>query len=553
MCKRLMLLALLCLAAAGIVSAEGQMEKTSKGVKIKDFTIYLAREKDNYPKEGTYLGKWLTERTAARMKWEFPVGDPKQKIGLLIASAAYPDLIDARNDNQALYDAKGFIPLDDLIEKYGVNTKKFYGDKIDMLRKADGHIYWLPALFPNGAKTRRTIEGMGFYIQKRVLKENNWPLPKNVDAAFDMLIAYAKKNPATKGKKTFVWTAMSTTWRNFALMNAPHVFSGHPNDGSANVDFVNGRWVATQYYDTQEAYKIYKLYNKVFLAGLYDTESFVRDYDQYLATVAAGNMLAFHDQNWQFRSANTILKKQNEDLWYVGLPIVMDGYKEELEGPPGPQLSEGVGITKSCQDPVTVFQWLDAQTSEEFQILKQWGVKGENYLVDKDGYFYRTPAQLTQWKDTNWRDKTFGQAYFIEIAAWDASSLFNDGKNSVRPDNQPSIYFASLTDTEKEVLNAYGKKTWTDFFNQPDLHRMAYFPLWTIKVPTGSDIDIAGQKIAQIREKWTPLLIMAAAGNYDTVWKQYLAELKKIPNRDKQAQFYQDEMDKRLKVAGVIK
>lgn len=323
MLKKLTLLTLLCLLAAGILYAEGQMTYTSKGVRVKDFHIYLARERDNYPAEGTYLGKYLTEQTAARMKWEFPVGDPKTKLGLYIASGDYPDLCDFRNDNQNVYDAKGFIPLDTYIEKYGANIKKWLGDKIDMCRKPDGHIYWIPALFPYSDKLRRTQEDVALYVQKRVLKENNWPTPKDASDLFDMLIAYAKQHPTTKGKKTMVWTAMSTTWRDFALTNAPTVFTGHPNDGVADVDMVNGKWKVSLYFTNQAAHDVYKLYNRAFLAGLYDTESFVRDYDQYLAALSAGNILGLTDQRWQFERANNLLIKENEDLWYVPIPVVL--------------------------------------------------------------------------------------------------------------------------------------------------------------------------------------------------------------------------------------
>jgi len=553
MLKRRMILALLCLFAAGALYAEGQMDKTSTGVKIKDFSIFLAREMDNYPKDGTYLGKVTTDKTGARMKWSFPVGDPKQKIGLMIASGDYPDLIDARNDNQALYDAKGFIPLDDLIEKYGVNCKKLYGDRLDMLRKPDGHIYWLPQLFPYGDKVRAANDQVGFMVQKRVLKDLGWPVWKSLEEATDALIAYAKKNPVTNGKKTLAFTALTKDWREFAFMNAPHVFSGHPNDGSANVDFVNGKWKVTMFYDNEDAYKVYKIYNKMFLAGLYDTESFVADYDQYLARLAQGNVLALCDQRWQMDQSNRLLKKQGGDLWYVDLPVVMAGYKEGLMGPLEAQISEGVGITVKCKDPVTAFKWMDYLASEEFQIAKQWGVKGENYLVDKAGMFYRTPEMVKKWKDQKWRDKTFGQRYFIEIIGWHHQSLFSDGKNSVSPENQPSVFQASLYDTEKEVLKAYHKDTWADFFNPPDLRRMAYYPLWTIKMPSGSDIDIAYNKIMEVRRKFNPALVMAPAGQYDKIWNEYLAALKLVPNRDKYAQFYQNEMDKRLRMNGVLK
>ena len=104
--------------------------------------------------------------------------------------------------------------------------------------------------------------------------------------------------------------------------------------------------------------------------------------------------------------------------------------------------------------------------------------------------------------------------------------------------------------TEKEVLEAYGKKTWFDFFNKPDMRRAKYFPLWTIKLPTGSDIQIADEKIKDVRRKYTPLLIMAKEGEYDKVWKEYLAALDKIDHTEEHAQFWQDGLDKRIEKAG---
>jgi putative aldouronate transport system substrate-binding protein len=553
MLKRCVIITLLCLLTAGMLYAEGQMDRTSTGQKIKTFTCYNAREFDNYPQTGTFLGKWVAEKTAVKIKWSFPVGDPKQKIGLLIASGDYPDLIDARNDNQNLYDAKAFIPLDDLIEKYGVNCKKLYGSRINMLRRPDGKIYWLPQLFPYGNKSRQSLAQLGLWVQKRVLKDLGWPMWNNLEEAVDALIAYAKKNPVTNGKKTLAFTALTKDWRDFAFLNAPSVFSGHPNDGSANVDWKNGRWVASQFYATEDAYRTYKLYNKMFVAGVYDTESFVADYDQYLARLAQGNVLALCDQNWQMDQANRLLKRQGGDLFYVCLPTVLKGYKEEMMGPLDAQVSEGVGITVKCKDPVAAFKWMDYQLSEEFQILKQWGVKGENYLVDKNGYFYRTPEMIKKWKDEKWKDKVFGQRYFIEILGWHHQSLFSDGKNSLDPRNQPSVFQADLFETEKEVLRAYKKDTWADFFNQPNLDRMAYYPLWTIKRPTGSDIDIAHLKIEEVRRKWMPKVVMAPAGQYDKIWNQYLAEIKTIPNLKKHADFWQIEMDKRLRMNGFLK
>jgi putative aldouronate transport system substrate-binding protein len=548
MLKKLTIIALICFIAASFVFASGDSEKT-KG--LKEYTIFLGYPKEDYPVDGTILGDWTEQQTGVRLKWEFPVGDLKQKVGLMIAGGDYPDFVNVRNEMRSMYDAGALIPLDDLIEQYGVNVKKFYGDRISMLRQDDGKIYWFPQLFPYGDKVQRTTEAHGFYIQKAVLKENGWPIPKNVSEAMDLLIAYAKKYPEINGNKTYAFTALTWSWREFPLMNAPHILSGHPNDGSASVDWVDGKWVATQFYDTEEAYKIYKIYSKVYREGLYDPESFVMDYDQYLAKLSTGSILAFYDQSWQFDRVQKLLKKQGQDRWWVPLPIVMKGYEEEFEGPLQPQVSEGVGISVNCKDPVGAFKYLDFLCSEDAQLKRQWGFEGEDYLVDENGYFYRTPELIEKWEDSKWVNTQFGQTYWINLCGFDHASIYSDGKNAVSAGNQPSIFFAKLLDTEKEVLDAYGKQTWYDFFNPPDMRRASYFPMWTIKIPTGSDIDIANNKILEIRRKYTPLLIMSKNDEeYDQIWEEYTAELNKVPNKDKHAQFFQDKLDERVEAAG---
>lgn len=549
MLKKFTVFTLLLLIVGGAVFA-GTDKPDDKQAAMKEFSIFLGRPNEDYPAEGTILGDWIEKKTGVRLNWEFPVGDLRQKIGLIIAGGEYPDMIDARNENRSLYDAGAYIPLDDLIEEYGVNVKKLYRDNLKMLKQDDGHIYWFPQLFPYGDKVQRTMENGGLYIQKAVLKEFGYPIPETLNEAMDMLIEYCKRHPEINGRKTVAFTALTYDWREFPLMNAPAVFSGHPNDGELMVDWVDGAWKVSTYYDKKEAYKVYKLYNKVFLAGLYDTESFVMDYDQYLAKLSTGSVLAFCDQRWQFEKVNNLLKDQGGERFFVGLPTVMEGYKEELEGPLQPQVSEGVGITVNCKDPVGAFKYLDFLCSEEAVRTREWGFEGDDYLVDDEGYFYRTPEQIQKWQNEKWKKGTFGQIYWIEICGFDHGSVYSDGKNAVDPRNQPSFFYGNLREAEKEVLNAYGKKTWFDFYNPPDNRRAKYFPLWTVKIPTGSDIDIAHKKIFETRRKYTPLLIMAAEGEYDKVWNEYMAALAKIPNQDTYLQFYQDQLDKRVEQAG---
>ena len=45
---------------------------------------------------------------------------------------------------------------------------------------------------PFGDQVRKTGNVQGFWIQKAVLKENGWPMPKNLSDSLDMVIDYAK-------------------------------------------------------------------------------------------------------------------------------------------------------------------------------------------------------------------------------------------------------------------------------------------------------------------------------------------------------------------------
>jgi putative aldouronate transport system substrate-binding protein len=548
--KKFTIFALLCLVSTGMIFAGVQPKGDSPAGEMKTFTCFFGYPKENYPVDGTILGDWVEEKTGVKIEWEFIVGDLKEKTGLLIASGDYPDLVSCRNENRSLYDAGALIPLKELIEEHGPNIKKLLGDKMAMMEMDDGEIYWLPQYFPYRDKVQATVEAHGLYIQKAVLKEFGWPMPANLEEAVDMLIEYAKKYPEINGHKTMAFTALTYSWREYALLNAPHILSGHPNDGAASVDWVDGKWKATQFYDTKEAYNVYKIYNKIDQAGVWDRECFVMDYDQYLAKLSSGSILAFYDQRWSFDKVRKLMVDQNQDRWWVGLPVVMKGYEEEFEGPLEPQVSEGLGISINCKDPVGAIKYLDFIASEEVQITKNWGFEGVDYFVEPDGSFNRTPEKVLQWKDKKWLDETFGQIYWLNIASYYSKSMFTDGINAVGAENQPAIFYASLTPAEKEVLDAYDKKTWFDFFKKPDMRRAKYFPMWTVKVPTGSDIDIAAQKILEIRRKYTPLLIMAEEGKYDEIWDEYIAELNKVPNKEEHAQFFQDQLDLRVEKAG---
>jgi len=534
---------LILLLIGSFAWANGSADKSASG--MDTITFFMGHSLKDYPAEGTVVGDYIEEQTGVKADFEFLVGELEQKVGIMIASGEFPDVVNGRNFHQKFIDAGVVIPLEDLIEEYGPNIQELYGDNLAKLYKDDGHIYFLPAFTPT-EEIAKPSPDQGFYIQKRVLEEFGYPEITTVTEYMDLIREFAAKHPETKGKSTLGFTSLFYSWRNYAVMNVPSNVTGHPNDGSANVDLINGKWVVSSHYDTEDAKKIYSIYNDLYNDGLFDPESFVADYDQYKAKLASGRILGFVDQDWSVREVQDLLKKDDEDMWYVALPLSLEGYTEEYNGPIALQVDQGVSITTSCKDPVEVIKYFDFLCKEETQKIISWGFEGNDYMVDSDGMFYRTPEQRERFDATDYDIEVQGNKYFnYMMPGYGDTSVFPDG-NVFGVYNQPTEFYAKLKDSEKEVLDAYDIQTWNALFNPPNMDRADYFPLWTGKMESGSPEEIASQKVNDLRNKYVPLLIMAEPGTYDQVWDDFINELNKIDNRDSIIQFYQDLVDSRV-------
>ncbi len=545
--KRKMTVILMVLLSCALAFANGGKEEKTGG--MKSISFFMGHPLEDYPSGGTPVGDYIEKNTGVKAEFEFLVGELEQKVGIMIASGDFPDVVNGRNFHQKFIDAGVTIPLEDLIDQYGPNIKKLYGDNLNLLYKDDGHIHFLPAFVPAG-KISRTTPDQGFFIQKRVLKEFGYPKITTVDEYFDLIRRYAAKYPEVKGRSTVGFTSLFYSWRNYTVMNMPGVVTGHPNDGSGNVDLVNGKWTVSMFYDTPEAKLIYSKYNEMYKDGLFDPESFVADYDQYQAKLTSGRVLGFFDQGWSVNDVQNLLKEENEDYWYVCIPAVLDGYTEEYNGPAALQTDQGVSISVSCKDPVAVIKYFDFLCREETQKIIGWGFEGTDYLVDDQGLFYRNAEMRARFADPDYNKKVQGAYYFnYMMPGMGSTSSFADG-NVFGPENQPSEFYAKLKDAEKDVLDSYGIQTWNEMFRAPDMDRAIYYPLWTGKMTSGSAEEIASQKVTDVRNKYTPLLIMADEGTYDSVWKEYIAELNKIADRDLVTKFYQDLVDTRIAAAG---
>lgn len=485
-----------------------------------EISIFL-NEAGQQPTADNKIYKMIKDELGVTFKFEFLAGDKNQKLGVMIAGGDYPDMISA---DTKLTAAGAVIPLEDLIEEHAPNLKKHYEKYWNMMKDPnDGHIYYLPNYGAYNSEVSDTYyNGPAFWIQKAVLKEFNYPTVKTLDEYFDLIEKYKEKYPTIDGSPTIGFEILNYDWKNWGLLNAPQHLIGHPNDGGVVVK--DG--VAEIFADKDYAKRYYKKLNEINEKGLLDKETFTQNYDQFMAKLSNGNVLGLFDQQWNFSKAEDALKTQNRlERTYVGLPLVYDtSIKDHYRSRTVLNLNNGFGITVNAEDPVRIIKALDQLMDEKWQKLFTWGVEGEDYYVNEEGRFMRTQEQRDNAEDATWKlankaDAFYGTAPKIE-------GYFSDG-NATSATNQPEEYQAGLKPYDKEILDAYGFKSYADFFSSPP-ENPVYFPAWSIDLGDGSPAMLAITRLNELSTKFLPKAILSSPSDFDDVWNEYTNEIKKI-------------------------
>lgn len=508
---------------------------------LKEISMFSSDPLPDYP-GSTILGDIIRKETGVKLNREFLAGDLETRIGLMVASGDYPDIMYAAHYTQRLIDAGAYIPLEDLIDQYAPNIKKYYARHMDAITAPDGHIYFLPQqAIPFGASDRR-YPALGFFINKRVLKDAGWPKPKTFDEMFELIENYMKKNPTYKGQSTIGWLTTFDSSYSYSTTNVPQHLMGYPNEGGFIAPKEGNKFVVRPYHGGLVDKYYYQKLNEMYNKGVVDPEMFVLNYDQYIERLASGRVLGTFAQYWVIQQAQGILNRDDPDSIMIPFPIVFDeGIEEFMRDTPYVQQTQGMGITISCKDPVTAIKYFDYLVAN--QTLIQWGIEGEHYEVDENGMYYRTEEQLKLFQDPNWVRDVFGRQYFLNL--FPSLIGVDENGNSYVPDNQPSMIYGGATESEREVMDAYGIKSFTDFYNPPKpIDEVPYYPIWTITVPTGSPAHIEGTRHNDLMNEYIPRLVMSSPSEFEKIWQEYKFRTDRL--LDLRLEYIQEQVDWRV-------
>lgn len=302
--------------------------------------------------------------------------DEVQGYNLMLSSGSLPDIIayERVSDFENLGMEGGLIPLEDLIDKYAPNLKKFFEEnpryKKDAIA-ADGHIYIIPNY--NDYFNLKTTQG--YYIRKDWLKKLNLKEPKTVDELYKTLVAFRDKDPNGNGKKDEVPLFLRGNITRKIMMGLADIFKvsvvwyddkGMPKFGPAQQEYKEAMIQLAKWYKE----------------GLIDKEVFTRGMGS--RDYMLSNDLGGFTNDW-FSSTGSYNDKLASKIpgfdFSVMLPPEYKGNNKTLFV--RPTYMGGWGITSSAKNPIELIKYFDFWYSEAGRRLWNFGVEGQDYnMVD---------------------------------------------------------------------------------------------------------------------------------------------------------------------------
>lgn len=445
----------------------------------------------------------LTEKTGIRLKIDYPVAADDMKVALMIAEQNFPDLIYAKGDVASLVEAGALLDLTDLIEQYGPNIKKMYGDEFDKLKYSaeDPAIYQLSS-YPMGATPFK--DAGNAQIQWAVLKENDYQVPRTLDDLEKMLKDYMAAHPKTgEGLDTIGITLSTSDWHWLITLGNP---AGFIADGQPD----NGQWLIDEEYNAMYKFRsdkereYFRWLNRMYHEGVLDREFATQTHEDYIAKISSGRVLALVDKDWDYADAERVLIADGKlDKTYAPLPVTIS---EEVKCPSlmsqGLTTGQGVAITTACKYPVEAIQFLDYLCSDEGQVLVNWGVEGINYSVDENGKRYRSQEEIDASNSDKEYKKRTGVGFYAYPFPTYGNGVMDSTGNGYTTASREAV-MAEYNEEQKAACKAWGVDLLVDIFPQPEEFEIPKFsPVWAYAKPT--EIEEITKKLDEIA--WSGLI-----------------------------------------------
>lgn len=516
------------------VSGEAESTPVNNG-EVIELTFFHADGNQEDPWTDP-VAQAITEKTGVKLKTTYPIGgnDQSEAVALMIAEQKYPDLIFAKGSANNLIEADALIDMSELIEQYGPNIKKLYGDEFDKLKQSaeDPSIYQLSAYAVGGEKFKDCGAAQ---LQWDVVKANDYKLPETLDEFETMIKSYLADSPKTEDGLDRIGITLSTAdWHWLITLGNP---AGAIADGAPD----NGQWIVDE--NNQAMYKFrsekereyFRWLCRMYNEGILDPEFATQTHEDYIAKIASGRVVALFDKDWDYQDGEKVLKADGKlGATYCGLPLTMDkATKSPVLMYQGLTTGTGIAISSSCADPVKAIQFIDFLCSDEGQVLTHWGVEDVNYFIDESGHRFRTDEEIEASQNDKDYQKNTGVGFHNYPFPTYGDGI-KDPTGSTYTTTSESSVIGEYNEEERAAVEKWGVELLVDVFPQASEFEVPpYPPLWALAKPT--EFDEIGNQLDEVA--WSKLIecVIGSEADFDDSYDAMLAELEATGMYDAEA------------------
>lgn len=379
-------------ADSGMVTPAGQFPIVPADKPPVELSIVVVGDKP-YDVENSAI-KYIEEKCNIKLNISpIPATDAGTKLNLMLSSGDYPDIFQSgRNagdpitfttDRIEQFGAKDkiLVPLNDYIEKYGVETKKLLDLRPEYKLKvsgSDGNIYG----FPNAWECYHCTAYGKAWINVDWLNKLGLSMPQTTDELVNVLKAFKENDPNGNNKRDEIpftgadaYNAQVEYWllNSFLPVASSYNSPNLPNFSFATTDN------KVVFSPIQDEYKEGLLFiKKLYDEGLIDQAASTQKLEQLTQLVrqdtpAVGIFTADHV------GMGIDVSKMEQSKMYEVLPPVA--------GPKGVRIQghieyvdvtgfSGMVITDNCKYPEVAFRYGDMQYEEDMGMIKQSGKQG---------------------------------------------------------------------------------------------------------------------------------------------------------------------------------
>lgn len=329
----------------------------------------------------TPFGQALSEKTGIQIEYIHPAqGQESEQFNLMIASMDLPDIIESnwynfKGGSERAINEKVIMPLNDLVDQYSPNFKKYIDDSSRsdikrLLQTEKGNYY----VYPFIREDEFLQTAYGPMMRKDWLDDLGLEIPQTIDDWEVALRAFKEQKDAE---------APLSGQANWSSHNAIVGAYGIADDFYVDDNIV-------KYGPIEEGYRSFlTTLNSWYKEGLLD-----QNYGNVDGKILDANVLGdktgatfgfLGSGMGKWITAYDYSKNSEFELVGVPYPVLKEGDRPQFGQKELPFIGIGAAITTACKEPAVAAKFLDFAYSEDGHNLYNFGIEEESYIM-QDGY-----------------------------------------------------------------------------------------------------------------------------------------------------------------------